>query len=203
MRGYNENAEGLRGFLFLNDIGCIGDGLVIHKIIAFEYDIVLIYVNEEAFTLGGVTYQRYNFGYLNNTTKMLVSTTEALKPADGELFGGYLSLKDRDEEHDMRVIFVTDVEAFEFESATVSIVFKLGDTVAKTLQFTLGGAENDFVAYKTAVAAGERYFAEEGYELLGVVITDIPDGAWDTLSVEITENATADPLFTGSAAYAE
>lgn len=154
----------------------------------------------EAFILGSATYQKYNFGYLDDTTKALVSTNDALKPTDGETFGGYLSLRDRGENHDMRILLATDVEAFTFKSATVSLTFKLGETVVKTLTLTLGGTDNEFVAYKTAVAAGERYFAEEGYELLGVVITDIPDGAWDTLLVTVIDDA-SNELYSGGVSY--
>lgn len=155
----------------------------------------------EAFTLGGETYQKYNFGYLNDTTKMLVSTSEALKPADNEAFGGYLSLRDKGASHDMRILFVTDVEALDIETATVTITFTLGGEIAKTLTLNLGGEDNDFTAYKTAVAAGERYFAEADYEILGVVITDIPDGEWDTLSVNVVSNESS--LYSGATTYAD
>ena len=124
---------------------------------------------------------------------------EPLAPTGDDLFTGYLSMRDQGSAHDMRILFATYLEKLDFSSASVTIEFEKSGATVNTFALQLGGKENDFTAYQTVVAAGERFFADDGCVLFGVIITDIPDGAWDSLTVTITDNASPEaPLYQGT-----
>ena len=142
--------------------------------------------------LGEVSYQRYDFGYLNADDNTFVSTGLTTE----EVFAGYLSLRDNGEYHDAKIVLLANETLMDFASATVTIAFD-----EKVFTFTLGGANNEFEMFRAGIAGGEPYFAGEGCALFGAVVTDIPDGAWETLTVTITVGEEA--LFTGSTTYAE
>ena len=79
-------------------------------------------------------------------------------------------------------------------AADITITFKKGDAEVKKIDKTFGGEENDFTAYKAVLAAGEPYFAAEGYALFGLVVVDIPDGEWDTVTMTATDAVSGDVI---------
>ena len=154
-------------------------------------------VSYAPFTLDGVTYQRYNFGYLNATTGEFVSggmTTD-------KEFEGYITMRDDADKHDVRIVFLTNLSMIKGLGETkVVITFTKGNETVKEYTLTFGGENNEFDAFRAGVAAGETYFAGEGCALFGAVINDIPDSAWDSISVEI--NKGTETLFDGGMDYA-
>ena len=100
---------------------------------------------------------------------------------DGALVEGF---------EDFRIVLVGDMEKLAaVKSATVTVTFTLGGETVKTLTRVLGGANSQYSLYKSITAAGETYTAAEGSAIFGNVITDIPNGAYDALSIEIVDNA--------------
>lgn len=117
--------------------------------------------------------------------------TRASKDGEGNVVAGY---------SDLRVVLVGNLEALAtVGSATVTLTFELDGVVVKTLTKQLGGADNDYIFYKSITADGEVYTAADGSAIFGNIITDIPDGAYDALSLTVVDNA--DPsniLYSGS-----
>ena len=117
--------------------------------------------------------------------------TRAAKDGEGIVVAGY---------SDLRVVLVGDLAALDLVgSATVTLTFSLGGDVVKTLTRQLGGADNDYTFYKSITAGSDVYTAAEGAAIFGNIITDIPDGAYDALSLTVVDNADpANILYTGS-----
>ena len=65
-----------------------------------------------------------------------------------------------------------------------------------------GGNEGTFILYQAVLAAGESFFAAEGYAYFGLVMVDIPDGAWDSVTVTVTNAANDEVICTGTQTYA-
>ena len=133
-------------------------------------------------TLGGVSYQKYNFGYVNATTSAFV--TAGLTSGD-KAIGGYLSLRDDGDKHDARIVLVADLSTLDF-TKTMTITFTKNGDVVKTFTATFEG-EGGLEIFNAGLAAGEPYFAANGYALFGAIVNDITDDAWDTVSVSYGE----------------
>ena len=152
-------------------------------------------------TIGDVTYQKYNFGYLNETTNQLVTDAQELSATVEDEILGYIQLRDNGDTHDVRVIFVINAETVITKDSTVTITFtKDGETV-KTFTATLGGEDGDFEVFRAGIAAGTPFFAAEDCEMFGAVVTGIPDGEWDTVTATIVSEETE--LFNKGTNYAE
>lgn len=153
----------------------------------------------DAFTMGGVEYQRYNFGYLNTATSALVSTGEVSK----DKIDAFMSYRDKADKHDVRFVLLADLEALkDVNVANVSIVFTLGEDEVRVENGVFGGNEGTFVPYQAVLAAGEPFFAAEGYAYFGLVMVDIPDGAWDSVTITVTNAANDEDICTGMQTYA-
>ena len=152
-------------------------------------------------TIGDVTYQKYNFGYLNETTKQIVSDAQELSATVDDSIKGYIQIRDNGDMHDVRVIFVINAETVVAKGTVVTITFtKDGETV-KTFTATLGGEGSDFEVFRAGIAAGTPFFAAEDCEMFGAVVTGIPDGEWDTVTATIVSEETE--LFNKGTNYAE
>ena len=152
-------------------------------------------------TIGDVTYQKYNFGYLNETTKQLVTDAQELSATVEDKILGYIQLRDNGDTHDVRVIFVINAETVITKDSTVTITFTKGDETVKTFTATLGGEDSDFEVFRAGIAAGTPFFAAENCEMFGAIVNDIPDGEWDTVTAAIVSEE--EIVFTGNANYAE
>ena len=153
----------------------------------------------DAFTMGGVEYQRYNFGYLNTATSALVSTGEVASNA----IDAFISYRDNADKHDVRFVLLADLEALkDVNVANVSIVFTLGEDEVRVENGVFGGNEGTFVPYQAVLAADEPFFAAEGYAYFGLVMVDIPDGAWDSVTLTVTNAANDEVICTGTQTYA-
>ena len=154
----------------------------------------------DPFTMGGVTYQKYAFGYVNATTSALVSTGMVASNA----IDAYISLRQNADDHDVRFVLLADMEALaDVAVADVTITFKLGDETVKTVTKKFGGDANDFIAYEAVLAAGEPYFAKEGYAFFGLVVIDIPNGAWDSVTLTVTNASDSSTILAPVAAEYE
>ena len=152
----------------------------------------------EPFTVGGVTYQQYDFGYINTATSALVmglESEDAVKP--------YVSIRDNAASHDLRFVFLTNFAKLNgAESLNVTVTFKTGDTTIKTYTGAVAATEGSLKLYQTVTAAGETYLAADGSAFFALVVTDIPDGAWETATVTITDNTGATVVDGASITYA-
>ncbi|MBR2986617.1 MAG: discoidin domain-containing protein [Clostridia bacterium] len=90
---------------------------------------------------------------------------------------------------DLRLVLVGNLEKLSgITSATVTVTFDLVGGGTKTLTRVLGGAGNQYSLYKSITAAGEVYTAAEGCVIFGNVITDIPNGDYTAITIEIVDN---------------
>ena len=154
-----------------------------------------------AIKIGEVTYQKYGFGYFNETTKQIVSDAQELSATVDDSIKGYIQIRDNGDMHDVRVIFVINAETVVAKGTVVTITFtKDGETV-KTFTATLGGEDGDFEVFRAGIAAGTPFFAAENCEMFGAVVTGIPDGEWDTVTATIVSEETE--LFNKGTNYAE
>ena len=117
------------------------------------------------------------------TTNDTVSAYLQSKPStdtDGNTVKGY---------SDLRIILVGDLTKLSsVQSATVTVTFDLVDGGTKTLTRVLGGANNQYSLYRKITAAGETYVAAENCAIFGNVITNIPDGDYSAITIEIVDN---------------
>lgn len=112
-------------------------------------------------------------------------------------FGAYLQTRENGDTHDMRVVLVANVDRLSaVEAVDVSIEFTLENGAKKTFKGTLGGSNNTYSLYYNVTAAGATYRAADGCALFGNVITGIPNGAYTSMTVTITESGTSNVLFT-------
>lgn len=138
----------------------------------------------EEFTFDNVTYCRYNVAVAEKESGRVVPTMTT-----DESFSAYFSVRDDGDSHSIRFVFLTN-RRVDTSSITISIVFK--DDEGKTIKSKVGvlATENsDYTLYSAVKAAGEKYFAARGLALFGCVITDIPNGAWSYVEVNITDTA--------------
>ena len=94
--------------------------------------------------------------------------------------------------HDMRIVIVANEEKLSeiSSTATVTVTFVLESGAELYLENTLGGAKSDYGLYRKVTASGDVYTAAEGYCLFGNVVTNIPNGAYTSVSVTIVDNTT-------------
>lgn len=107
---------------------------------------------------------------------------------------GFISAKQGATASDLRFILAVDLEAiktYDDLSLTVTFCDKVG--VVKSWKVTF--AELDF--YLEAYGAGNTYVAGEGDALFGVVVTSVPNNAWDY--VILTVNTAEDSAMAGFA----
>ncbi len=143
----------------------------------------------KSFVMKGVNYTVYNVGVVNTDTGMIqntLSTEENFKP--------YISYKDTDTTHSLRFVILADL-ATEADDVTFTITFKDADgQKIKALTGKLGNGENDYRLYTAVTADGEQYFAKEGFALFGLIVTDIPDGAWASVELSVSDAVNELPL---------
>ena len=172
----------------------VGNGEKAHSYVDC-YDKLMAEAIGEPITIGGVAYQEYNFGYLNAETKAM----KVFKYSQGTItkvddtnytIGSYdlsafvsARLTDVAGYNDLRFIIAADLKGLDgYQSLELSIVFKKGDSEVFTVTRDLA---TELYAYESAIAAGNTYTAAEGSVLFGMVITDVPTGAWDTVTVSL------------------
>ncbi len=102
----------------------------------------------------------------------------------------YCQTRKTDVGHDLRVVLLADMAKIaECKSLTVKTVFsKANGTTIKTHTGTLDGSANGYKLFKSITAGSETYTAEEGSAIFGHVITDIPNGAYDYVTVTVTDD---------------
>ena len=84
------------------------------------------------------------------------------------------------------------------ESANVEIVFyKAGKTV-KNVSGILGGVNGNYKLFTALTAAGDIYVAENGCAIFGQEIIGVPDMAFDSFTVKITDRLTGNVLLSVS-----
>jgi len=138
------------------------------------------------FTLGGVQYQRYNFGYINTETSEMMETTAATAAK------AYASIRDKAEAHDLRVTVIAD-GALELN---MTVTFKKGNDTVKTV-------ETQAEKYLAFLADGEPYFAAEETAFYTVAVGELADGSWDTVTVTVTDADGKTLVNAASIAYAD
>ncbi len=96
--------------------------------------------------------------------------------------------------HDLRLIVAADFETLlSYQDLYMIVTFLDQDgNASKTL---VKNVETELEYYAAATAAGNKYTAADGSILFGCVITDIPDTAWDGISVSIGTSADAESIF--------
>jgi len=136
-------------------------------------------------TFDGISYKRYNFGLVDKASGIPVPVMTSK-----ETFTPYVSMLDQGDTHALRFVVLTKYSAVHSSSVTLTVTFYDGDEkVIKTKTARLATQNSDLEMYAAVKAAGEPYFAAEGFALFGFVITDIPTGAWDSLTLSITDTA--------------
>ena len=170
----------------------------------------------DEFVRADVSYQKYNFGYLREDTSMLVnpmtipadSFKGTLTEADNggwkiatDRYASFISSRNgkKATTSDLRFVLAANLAALDqCEELYVQIAFvKDGKTVV-TLSKKL---TEDLSVYRSVIAAGLTYTAEENVVLFGLVITDAPNNAWDEVQVALSDGEL--PLVSGKVTPAE
>lgn len=96
---------------------------------------------------------------------------------------------------DLRIIMLGNMETLApIDSADVCITFYLEGNQVNQLIGTLGGQNSTYQLFRALTAAGDIYVAEAGYAIFGQQITGIPQGAYDRITLKITDHDTGDVL---------
>ena len=142
---------------------------------------------EKDFTVDGVAYKRYNIGICEKESGRLVPTI-----ATNEAFSSFISIKDEGTVFSMRFVFLLG-DFNTLDSVTVSIAFLdgAGKTVKEKVG-TLAKEKSDFSLFSVAKARGETFFAKGDQLIFGCVITEIPHGAFETVSVTLVDTASGE-----------
>ena len=127
-------------------------------------------------------------------------TDEGTLSAADELFAAYMQTRPASEgTHDMRIVLVASydkIAAME-TSFTIKVTFILEDGGTAYYTAKLGGSSSDYTLYRRVTAGDDEYIAADGYALFGNVVTDIPDGAYNEVRAEITDDSDGEIVFTG------
>ena len=164
---------------------------------------LLAKLTEVAIEESAVQFVADTYGIYGNTPVLswqIVDSTKGDAFSEGSLEGntvsttgitGYVSSRQGMAEgtSDLRFILAVDLEAakgYEYIDVTVEFCDAFGIVKSFTLTF------EELSFYLTANAAGETYTAADGDALFGVVITDVPNGAWSyaVLSVAVSAEST-------------
>jgi len=150
----------------------------------------------------GVTYQKYNFGYLNETTSALVDPADipagsfngtCTEGDDGvwtiatDEFAAFISARNGKQAtmSDLRFVIAADLDTLaNYSDLYVTITFTKGDATVVTLTKKL---VEDLSVYLSVQAAGLSYTAAENDVLFGQIITDVPNTAWDSVTLMLTD----------------
>ena len=154
-------------------------------------------------TREGVSYQKYNFGYVIVDTLLPIDPSDIPTPDFGKgtidytgttsctittpNFTSFLSSRrgKTDGTSDLRFVIAADFATLKQNKAiTLTITFFDGSKELRSLTKEL---VKDLTVYQSALAAGITYTAGEGDVLFGIVITDVPDLAWTDVTVTLTD----------------
>jgi len=142
-----------------------------------------------------------SFGFRSSDPNLMIDDLTVCAP-DTELSSGdklldaYISYKrESNSEHALRFVMVTPLEEirnYNSNGFRITVRFESQEG-EKVLNGYLGNSLDGKLQYKlyhSVEAAGKRYSALYSYALFGCVITDIPDNAWDTVTLYITDTNT-------------
>ena len=106
----------------------------------------------------------------------------------------YQKKTESDSTHAMRVIIAASENGINALTAgmKVKVTFDLEDGTKKSTEGTLG---EEYSLFRSVMAAGDQYTAVDGCALFGCVITGIPNDAYQTVTVEITDSSTGSVIF--------
>ena len=110
-------------------------------------------------------------------------------------FAAYYQKKEEsDSTHAMRVIIAASENGINALTAgmKVKVTFNLEDGTKKSTEGTLG---EEYSLFRSVMAAGDQYTAVDGCALFGCVITGIPNDAYQSITVEITDTVTGSVIF--------
>ncbi len=145
-------------------------------------------------TFGGVKYDRYNIGFVENETGIMVETMST-----SEKFTPYITLKEENGKGSVRFLILSKPSIISNTSVTVKMTFKDADgKTVKSLSKKLALENSDFELYSAVLAGGEKFFAAEGNAFFGCIINDIPANAWNSVELTITDTTTGSNVMTPS-----
>lgn len=147
------------------------------------YTSAQVQVVSDSLNVDSKEYVRYNFGVTEKVSGILAETLSTT-----DMFQCYFSLREEGTTQAIRFVILTSYRKIQTESVTVSILFKDRDgKTIKSLSKKLATENSDFELYSAVVADGEVFFADNDNALFGLVVTDIPDGAWYSTELSITD----------------
>ena len=116
----------------------------------------------------------------------LLSQNYKLGCYDG--FKAYYQEKDNGSSNDLRIVVAMSENKLSDISAgmKMKITFTLEDGSSKAFDGVFG---EDYLLYRSVNAGGDSYDAIDGCALFGCVVTDIPDGAYTAVSIQIIDEA--------------
>lgn len=107
---------------------------------------------------------------------------------------GYLSTRVNAKDStktDLRIVLVSDLTVFEeYATVSVTIEFYLDGNSVKTIVGDIGDDTKGFSVYSSVMAAGERYVTESPYAIYGIIVTEIPKDAWDSMTITVSSEET-------------
>ena len=173
-----------------------------------EYSFTVIYIagNKYVFSCSEFDADTKNlsFGKDNFAVSCINASDNIQKlacPSD-RYFAPYYQVRQNESDKaksDLRFVFVANIDMLKnIESANVEIVFyKAGKTV-KNVSGILGGVNGNYKLFTALTAAGDIYVAENGCAIFGQEIIGVPDMAFDSFTVKITDRLTGNVLLSVS-----
>ena len=103
-------------------------------------------------------------------------------------FKAYYQEKDNGSTNDLRVVVaISEKNLSEIGVGfKMKITFTLADGSSKSTEGVFG---ENYMLYRSVNAGTDTYYAADGSALFGCVITDIPDGAYNSVSIQITNES--------------
>ncbi len=127
--------------------------------------------------------------------KTLTKTVTVILPGSEEAgIKAFLSLRNNGDKHDARLVLLVKEEAVaDVADVAITITFTKNGSAVRTMTASLTGMgeSEKLLAFRKVMAAGIDYTAEPGAFYTGIIVSDIPDGAWDSVSLSVTEYGNA------------
>jgi hypothetical protein len=111
-----------------------------------------------------------------------------LSPQSGNYITACLSTRfDNDFAHDLRLLLLIDQELLE-ECPSLTVRLTLSSPDGQRTVFTEISREEYglFLVYEKVMAGGREYAVADGYEMLGLILRNLENGSYDSITVTVT-----------------
>lgn len=150
-----------------------------------------------------------SFGFRSSDNALMIDDLAVYAPdtelsSGDQLINAYVSHKSESAStHAIRFVMVTPLEAlknYEAEALKVQIRFTCqdGDEIFTGYLGTTPGGEHSFTLYDSVTASEKSYRAMYGYAIFGCVVTNIPENAWESVSLTVINTSDQAVIYTSN-----